>query len=321
MPRAVVTGAAGFLGSHLSERLIDEGWEVVGVDSLITGRLETVSHLPTDRFSFMECDVAQRLEVPGSVDWVMHLAALASPVDYLRNPIESLEVGAEGTFRALDLARAKGASLLLASTSEVYGDPKVHPQPETYWGNVNPVGPRSVYDEAKRYSEALVMAYRRVHNTPIRIARIFNTFGPRMRAEDGRAVPTFIRQGLRSEAITVHGDGSQTRSLCFVEDLIEGLWRLLVSDLQEPVNLGNPEETTVADLARLVRSLIGGRSDIVFVDRPEDDPQVRRPDISLARARLAWEPKVPLAEGLKITIEWARAAWAPRDASSLHYIT
>jgi dTDP-glucose 4,6-dehydratase len=313
MPRAVVTGAAGFLGSHLSDRLVDEGWEVVCVDSLITGRRENVAHLPSDRFSFLEQDVAHRLDVPGPVDWVMHLASLASPVDYLRHPMASLEVGALGTFRALDLARAKEATILLASTSEVYGDPTVHPQPETYWGNVNPVGPRSVYDEAKRYSEALVMAHHRTHGTPIRIARIFNTFGPRMRAHDGRAVPTFIRQGLQAQAITVHGDGRQTRSLCFVDDLIEGLWRLLFSDLHEPVNLGNPEEITVADLARLVLSLTGGRSDILFVDRPEDDPQVRCPDISLARATLGWEPKTPLVEGLKIMIDWARSAWAPNE--------
>jgi len=309
MPRAVVTGGAGFLGSHLSERLVTEGWDVVCVDSLVTGRRENLAGLPPDRVTIVEADVSRGLDVDGPVDWILHMAALASPPDYLRHPLESLEAGAFGTMHALELARAKDAGLLLASTSEVYGDPQVHPQPETYWGNVNPVGPRSVYDEAKRFAEALSTAHARVHGTQVRTARIFNTFGPRMRADDGRAVPTFIRQGLGGEPLTVHGDGRQTRSLCYVDDLIEGLWRLVGSHVEGPVNLGNPEEVSIVELAEAIRSLTGGTSEVVFVERPEDDPQIRCPDISRARAELGWEPKVPLAEGLKITVEWAERAW------------
>ena len=310
MPRAVLTGGAGFLGSHLCERLVDEGWDVVCVDSLISGRRENLGGLPSERIEFVQGDVSEGVDVDGPAHLVLHLAALASPVDYMRHPLESLRVGALGTLHVLELARVKEAPVLLASTSEVYGDPQVHPQPETYWGNVNPVGPRSAYDEAKRYAEALAAAHARVHGMPVRIARIFNTYGPRMRAEDGRAVPAFIRQGMRGEPITVHGDGRQTRSLCYVDDLIEGLWRLARSDVEGPVNLGNPEEITIADLARLVRALTGERSEIVFAERPEDDPQVRRPDISRATAELGWKPRMTLEEGLQATIRWAAEAWS-----------
>lgn len=310
MARAVVTGGAGFLGSHICERLIAEGWDIACYDSLLTGRIENLTHALThETFRFERYDVTNYLFVPGPVDWVLHFASPASPRDYLDHPIHTLKVGAIGTLRALGLAKSKGAGLLLASTSEVYGDPQVNPQPESYWGNVNPVGPRGVYDEAKRYAEAMAMAYHRAHGIPVKIARIFNTYGPRMRRMDGRAIPTFIDQALRGVELTVFGDGKQTRSLCYVTDLIEGLWRLLNSDLTGPVNLGNPHEVTVLQVAELVRSQAGGSTDIVFSDRPTDDPMVRCPDISLARAHLGWEPEVSLEDGIARTIAWAKQAW------------
>ena len=312
MPRAVVTGAAGFLGSHLCERLLNEGWQVEGFDSLLTGSPVNLSAIMTDEdFGFERYNVTNYLFVDGPVDWVLHFASPASPRDYLDHPIPTLKVGALGTFRALGLAKAKGAGLLLASTSEVYGDPKVHPQPESYWGQVNPVGPRGVYDEAKRYAEAMAMAYHREHDIPVKIVRIFNTYGPRMRKRDGRAVPNFIAQALRGEPITVHGDGSQTRSLCYVDDLIEGIWRFLNSDVLGPMNIGNPEEAKILELAELIASLAGSSSDLVFVDRPVDDPEVRCPDITLASSSTGWQPQVTLTEGLGKTIEWARTAWYP----------
>jgi len=312
MPRAVVTGGAGFLGSHLCERLLGEGWEVACFDSLLTGNADNlVRALSDERFRYERYDITNYLFVDGPVDWILHFASPASPADYLGYPIHTLKVGALGTLHALGLAKAKRAGLMLASTSEVYGDPKVHPQPESYWGNVNPIGPRGVYDEAKRYAEAMAMAYHRAHGIPVKILRIFNTYGPRMRRQDGRAVPTFVDQALRGEPITVHGDGSQTRSLCYVDDLIDGIWRLLVSDVVgAPVNLGNPEEVTVLDLAKTIVSIAGSGSEVVFTERPVDDPEVRCPDIARARSELGWTPRVPLAEGLRRTIDWARQAWS-----------
>lgn len=310
MPRALVTGGAGFLGSHLCDRLLHEGWEVVCVDSLLTGEtgnLKGAGEAPG--FRFVEADVSVDLPNQDRLDAVLHLASPASPVAYQAHPVETLRVGALGTERALQRALRDGATFLLTSTSEVYGDPQVHPQPETYWGNVNPVGPRSMYDEAKRFAEAYTMAFHRLHGLPVRIARIFNTYGPRMRRGDGRAVPAFIEQGLRGDPITVHGTGAQTRSLCFVDDLIEGLWRLLASDTSGPVNLGNPEEVSVLQLANAIRSLTGDRSEIVFIDRPVDDPELRCPDISLARQVLDWEPRVSLSDGLGMTVDWARDLW------------
>ena len=311
MPRALITGGAGFLGSHLCERVIGEGWHVVCVDSLLTGQKANLRSLfDHERFEYLTHDVTEPFEDIGSLDAVLHLASPASPVDYLRWPIETLRVGALGTLRALELAHANEAVFFLASTSEAYGDPLVHPQPETYWGNVNPVGPRSVYDEAKRYAEAATMAYHRTHELPVRIVRIFNTYGPRMRRRDGRAVPTFIQQALAGEPITVHGDGSQTRSLCYVDDLIEGLYRLIVSDEVGPVNIGNPSESTIEELAAAIRDAAGSSSPIVHVERPVDDPELRCPDISLAKRVLSWEPAVDLEEGLARTIAWARDAWS-----------
>ena len=312
MPRAVVTGGAGFLGSHLCERLLGEGWEVACFDSLLTGNADNlVRALSDERFRYERYDITNYLFVDGPVDWILHFASPASPADYLGYPIHTLKVGALGTLHALGLAKAKRAGLMLASTSEVYGDQKVHPQPESYWGNVNPIGPRGVYDEAKRYAEAMAMAYHRAHGIPVKILRIFNTYGPRMRRQDGRAVPTFVDQALRGEPITVHGDGSQTRSLCYVDDLIDGIWRLLVSDVVgAPVNLGNPEEVTVLDLAKTIVSIAGSGSEVIFTERPVDDPEVRCPDIARARSELGWTPRVPLAEGLRRTIDWARQAWS-----------
>ena len=310
MSRALVTGGAGFLGSHLCDRLIAEGWDVVCVDSLLTGREDNLKELlGHERFEYIAHDVTEPFAVEGELDRVLHLASPASPVDYLRWPIETLRVGAIGTLQALELARAKEATFFLASTSETYGDPLVHPQPETYWGNVNPVGPRSVYDEAKRYAEAATMAYHRAHGLPVSIARIFNTYGPRMRRKDGRAVPTFIQQAMAGEPMTVHGDGTQTRSLCFVDDLIEGLYRLIESEQVGPMNIGNPSEITVMQLAEAIRDAAGSSSPIVNVERPVDDPEIRRPDISLARQLLNWEPGVLLTDGLARTIDWARARW------------
>ena len=305
--RAVITGGAGFIGSHLCERFLREGYEVVCVDNLLTGRPRNVEHLFDDpSFTFVGTDVSAGVEVDGPVWAVLHFASPASPIDYLRFPIQTLKVGALGTHNALGLAKKKGARFLLASTSEVYGDPLEHPQSEDYWGNVNPIGPRGVYDEAKRFGEALVMAYHRSHGLPTRIVRIFNTIGERMRPDDGRAVPTFITQALRGEPITVHGDGSQTRSIGFISDLVEGVWRLLHSDEVEPVNVGNPEEVSVLELAKMVIRISGSASDIRFVDRPVDDPTVRRPDITKARSVLGWEPKIPLEEALERTVAWFR---------------
>jgi dTDP-glucose 4,6-dehydratase len=310
VPRALVTGGAGFLGSHLCDRLLREGWEVVCVDSLLTGKTENLNDASDDAaFRFVEADVSDDLPTEDRLDAVLHLASPASPVAYQAHPVETLRVGALGTERALQRALRDGATFLLTSTSEIYGDPQVHPQPETYWGNVNPVGPRSMYDEAKRFAEAYTMAFHRLHGLPVRIARIFNTYGPRMRRGDGRAVPAFIEQGLRGDPITVHGTGAQTRSLCFVDDLIEGLWRLLGSDTTGPMNLGNPEEVSVLQLANAIRSLTGDRSEIVFIDRPVDDPELRCPDISLACQVLDWEPRISLSEGLGMTVDWARDSW------------
>ncbi|MEA2434741.1 MAG: dTDP-glucose 4,6-dehydratase [Actinomycetota bacterium] len=310
MPRAVLTGAAGFLGSHLADRLLREGWEVLGLDSLLTGNPDNLADAQThENFQLQEFDVTNYIEVEGHVDWVMHFASPASPIDYLEHPIHTLKVGALGTLHSLGLAKAKGASFYLSSTSETYGDPLVHPQPESYWGNVNPVGPRGVYDEAKRYAEAMTMAYHRAHGIDVRIIRIFNTFGPRMRRKDGRAVPTFIDQSLRGEALTVHGDGSQTRSLGYVDDLVEGIFRFLGVDHTGPLNLGNPEEVTILHLAKSIATIAGVDVDTVFVERPVDDPEVRCPDISLAKELLGWEPQVSLQDGLARTIEWARAKW------------
>jgi dTDP-glucose 4,6-dehydratase len=302
--RTVVTGAAGFLGSHLTDRLLAEGHEVVGLDNLVTGDVRNIAHLAGNRkFRFVHHDVTEYIYLDGPVDAILHFASPASPIDYLQIPIQTLKVGALGTHKALGLARAKGARFLLASTSEVYGDPLVHPQPETYWGNVNPVGPRGCYDEAKRFAEAMTIAYRNFHSVDARIVRIFNTYGPRMRPNDGRIVPSLIGQALRNEPLTVFGDGSQTRSFCYVSDLIEGIHRLLVSGYRDPMNIGNPTEMTVQQFAETVRSLTGTRAPIVQRPLPVDDPKQRQPDISLAKAILGWEPKVGLEEGLKKTIE------------------
>ena len=312
--RALVTGGAGFLGSHLCERLLDEGLHVVCMDNLITGSLANIEHLfGRTGFTFIHHDVTNFIHVPGRLDYILHFASPASPIDYLNLPIQTLKVGSLGTHKALGLAKAQGARLLLASTSEVYGDPLIHPQPEGYWGNVNPVGPRGVYDEAKRFAEALTMAYHRHHGVDTRIVRIFNTYGPRMRANDGRVVPAFICQALAGEPLTAFGDGAQTRSFCFVDDLIEGIWRLLRSDHADPMNIGNPAEMTILQFAREIIRLIGSRSEIVFRPLPVDDPKVRQPDISLARRVLGWEPKVPLELGLARTIDYFRTH--PRAAA------
>jgi dTDP-glucose 4,6-dehydratase len=305
--RVLVTGGAGFLGSHLCERLLAEGHEVVAMDNLLTGNLRNIGHLSGEpRFRFVRHDVTQFIAVEGPVDAVLHFASPASPIDYLLLPIQTLKVGSLGTHNALGLAMAKSARFLLASTSEVYGDPLVHPQPESYWGNVNPIGPRGVYDEAKRFAEAMTMAYRRAHGVDTRIVRIFNTYGERMRPRDGRVVPALISQALAGEPMTVFGDGSQTRSFCYVSDLIEGIYRLLLSGESDPVNIGNPSELSVLDFARTIQRLTGTRSEIVFKPLPEDDPKVRQPDITRARALLGWEPKVTLEEGLSRTIEYFR---------------
>ncbi|MCA1711534.1 MAG: SDR family oxidoreductase [Actinobacteria bacterium] len=305
--RVVVTGGAGFLGSHLCERLLADGCEVLALDNFLTGSPTNVEHLMEhDAFRLRKADITDHIHVAGPVDQILHFASPASPIDYLQLPIETLKVGSIGTLHALGLAKEKGARFLLASTSETYGDPQVHPQPETYWGHVNPVGPRGVYDEAKRYAEALTMAYRRTHNVDAAILRIFNTYGERMRPNDGRAIPTFIRQALRGEPITVAGDGSQTRSVCYVSDLVEGILRLLRSDLPGPVNIGNPYELTMLELAERIKELSKSESEIVFIPRPEDDPSVRQPDIALAKRELDWEPQVELAEGLGRTIDWFR---------------
>ncbi|GAB4334976.1 MAG: SDR family oxidoreductase [Candidatus Abyssubacteria bacterium] len=305
MAKVLITGGAGFLGSHLCDRFIKDGHEVICMDNLITGNRDNIDHLfGNPKFRFIKYDVTEYVYVPGGLDYVLHFASPASPIDYLELPIQTLKVGALGTHKVLGLAKDKKARFLLASTSEVYGDPLVHPQPESYWGNVNPIGPRGVYDEAKRFAEAIVMAYNRVHKMETRIARIFNTYGPRMRPNDGRVVSNFITQALRGEPITVYGDGSQTRSFCYVDDLVEAITRLLYSDLTEPVNLGNPNEMTVLELARLVKEFVNNKSEIVMKPLPVDDPKVRQPDITRARKHLGWEPKVSLREGLGKTIEY-----------------
>jgi len=305
MPRAVVTGGAGFIGSHLVDRLLAEGWQVVVIDNLITGSLENLRHHEGNpRLEFILHDVRQPFVVAGAVDYVFHLAATASPVDFVKRPLETLTVGSYGTENALELALAKGAKFLFTSTSEVYGDPLVHPQSEDYWGNVNPIGVRGVYDESKRYAESLVMAYHRYKGADTRIARVFNTYGERMRLDDGRVVPNFIRQALTGEPITVYGDGCQTRSFCYVSDLIEGLWRLAQADYSLPVNLGNPDERTILEFAQLIKQLSGSSSPIVFQEfLTPDDPHRRRPDITRAQNLLGWEPRVPLEEGLRRTID------------------
>ena len=301
--RVLVTGGAGFLGSHLCDRLLAEGYSVVAMDNLITGSTDNIAHLAgKGEFEFIHHDVTGYIYLEGPVFAVVHFASPASPRDYHELPIQTLKVGSLGTHKALGFAKAKGARFMLASTSEVYGDPLVHPQPESYWGNVNPVGPRGVYDEAKRFAEAMSMAYYRVHKVDTRIVRIFNTFGPRMRLDDGRAIPAFLTQALHGQSITVFGDGKQTRSFCYVSDLVDGLFRLLKSDLHDPVNLGNPEEWTVGKMAETIRELAGSSSEIVYQSLPVDDPRVRQPDISLARDKLGWSPRVGIREGLERTL-------------------
>ncbi len=306
--RVLVTGGAGFLGSHLCDFLLKRDHEVICMDNLITGNIENISHLSGhERFSFIKHDVTEYIFLPGGLDAVLHFASPASPVDYLELPIQTLKVGSLGTHKALGLAKEKGARLLLASTSEVYGDPEIHPQAEDYWGNVNPIGPRGVYDEAKRFAEAMTMAYHRYHGVETRIVRIFNTYGPRMRLNDGRVVPNFISQALSGKPITVYGDGSQTRSFCFCSDLVDGIYRLLTSDVDTPVNIGNPTEFSIMEFARKVIEITGSASEIIYKDLPEDDPKVRRPNIGKARELLGWEPKVELDEGLKKTLEYFRS--------------
>jgi dTDP-glucose 4,6-dehydratase len=305
-PRVVITGAAGFIGSHLAEALLDRGYSVVGIDNLLTGDASNLAHLANRDFLFVKHDVTNYIYVDGPVDVVLHWASPASPIDYLELPIPTLKVGALGTHKALGLAKAKGARFVLASTSEVYGDPLEHPQRETYWGNVNPIGPRGVYDEAKRFAEAMTVAYHRYHGVDAKIVRIFNTYGPRMRVNDGRAVPSFIFQALRHEDVTVFGDGSQTRSFCYIDDLVDGILKLMASNVNEPVNIGNPQEMTIEAIASTIIRMTGARSRIVHRDLPTDDPKVRQPDITRAREWLGWEPKVGLEQGLVRTIEYFR---------------
>jgi len=307
MPRTLVTGGAGFIGSHLCEYLLDKGHSVVAMDNLLTGDPANIERLIGRDFVFIKHDVTNYIALEGEVDYIFHFASPASPIDYLKLPIQTLKVGSLGTHNVLGVAKAKRARILLASTSEVYGDPLVHPQREDYWGNVNPIGPRGVYDEAKRFSEAMVMAYHRFHGVETRIVRIFNTYGPRMRVQDGRAIPAFMSQALKNEDVTVFGDGTQTRSLCFASDLVEGIYRLMLSDTTDPVNIGNPQELTILDLARKVIAMTGSKSRIVERPLPEDDPKIRQPDITRARKLLGWEPKVSLDEGLVPTIAYFRS--------------
>lgn len=322
--RVLITGAAGFLGSHLCDRFIKEGFHVIGMDNLITGDLRNIEHLfPLEHFEFYHHDITRFIHIPGNLDFILHFASPASPIDYLKIPIQTLKVGAMGTHNCLGLAKAKKARILVASTSEVYGDPLVHPQTEEYWGNVNPVGPRGVYDEAKRYMESITMAYHSFHGVDTRIVRIFNTYGPRMRLNDGRALPAFIGQALRGEDLTVFGDGSQTRSFCYVDDLIEGIYRLLMSDYVMPVNIGNPNEISLRDFAEEILELTGRKVKIIYKPLPVDDPKQRQPDITKARELLGWEPKVARAEGLRLTYDYfkklPREEWSrqPKEFVSL----
>jgi len=305
-PRVVITGAAGFIGSHLAETLLDRDYTVIGIDNLLTGDTANISHLQNRDFTFIKHDVTNYIYIDGPVDYVLHWASPASPIDYLELPIPTLKVGALGTHKALGLAKAKGARFVLASTSEVYGDPLEHPQKESYWGNVNPIGPRGVYDEAKRFAEAMTVAYHRFHGVDAKIVRIFNTYGPRMRVKDGRAVPAFMSQALRNEDVTVFGDGTQTRSFTYITDLVDGIIKLMLSDVNDPVNIGNPREMTIEEIARTIIKMTGAKSKIIYKPLPTDDPKVRQPDITRARTLLKWEPKVPLEEGLVKTIDYFR---------------
>ena len=304
MPRTLITGGAGFLGSHLCDYLLERGHKILCMDNFLTGSHDNIGHIKSDQFQVIEHDVTQHIEVEGPLDCILHFASPASPIDYLEFPIQTLKVGSLGTHNALGLAKEKRAKFLLASTSEVYGDPLVHPQGETYWGNVNPVGPRGVYDEAKRFAEAMTMAYHRVHSIDVKIVRIFNTYGPRMRTNDGRAIPNFLKQALTGKDLTAYGDGTQTRSFCYVSDLVEGISRLLMSDLNEPVNIGNPIEMTIQQMAEKILQLCETQSKIIYTPLPEDDPRVRQPNISKAKKHLKWEPRVKLDEGLKATMEY-----------------
>jgi len=307
MPRTLIAGGAGFLGSHFCDFLLNKGHEVICMDNLITGSLQNIAHIKNDKFTFIKHNVTQHIKIDGPLDFVLNFASPASPIDYLIHPIPTLKVGSLGTHNTLGLAEAKRAVYLIASTSEIYGDPLIHPQKENYWGNVNPVGPRGVYDEAKRFSEAMTMAYHRAHGLDTKIVRIFNTYGPRMRLQDGRAIPNFIYQALKGEDITVYGDGSQTRSFCYVSDLIEGIYRLVMSDMNDPVNIGNPREMTIKEMAEKILQATQSKSKILYTSLPVDDPKVRQPDITLAKKILNWEPQVGLDDGLSTTLEYFKA--------------
>ena len=320
MKRVLITGAAGFLGSHLCDRFIKDGYDVIGMDNLITGRLKNIEHLfKLEHFEFYNHDVSKFIHVPGKLDYILHFASPASPIDYLKIPIQTLKVGSLGVHNCLGLAKAKGARVLIASTSEVYGDPTVHPQPEEYWGNVNPVGPRGVYDEAKRFQEAITMAYHNFHGVETRIVRIFNTYGPKMRLNDGRVLPAFIGQALRGEDLTVFGDGSQTRSFCYVDDLVEGIVRLLRSNYPYPVNIGNPSEISISQFAEEIIQLTGTSQKVIYKDLPVDDPKQRQPDITKAKEILSWEPKVNRSEGLKLTYDYFKSLSQEELMETDHY--